>query len=123
GPSSILLALMGSGFNGQQFAFHGYLPIEKKDRATRVAELERESAQKGQTQLFIETPFRNESLLAELIRLLKPTTRLCVAMDLTAATEQIISKTVQQWKTTSIGAGKAVELHKRPAIFLLLASK
>lgn len=122
GPNSILLALMASGFNGQSFAFHGYLPIDKGPRSARVRELERESAQRNQTQIFIETPFRNNSVLEELLKTLDSRTELCVAVDLTGPTEQVVSQSVGQWRS---GQGKSFkeDLHKRPAIFLLHAHK
>lgn len=115
GPSSILLALMASGFNGQKFAFHGYLPIDKTARKKKIKELEVQSKQEGMTQIFIETPFRNNQLLEELKRFAKPTTKLCVAVNLTAATERILSKSIEEWNKESI------DLHKIPAIFLLLS--
>lgn len=114
GPSSLLLALMASGFNGQSFAFHGYLPIDKQQRSRRIKELERESASKGQTQLFIETPFRNNALLEDLLRQLNPSSKLCVAVDLTGPSEQVISKPIRQWRDQP-----SLDLHKRPAIFLI----
>lgn len=114
GPSSILLSLMASGFNGQSFAFHGYLPIDKAQRAKRIKDLEAESMRHKQTQIFIETPFRNNQMLEELLRSCSPQTRLCVACNITAADELIISTTVGNWKT------KKVDLHKKPAIFLLM---
>jgi 16S rRNA (cytidine1402-2'-O)-methyltransferase len=120
GPSSMILALMASGLNGQSFAFQGYLPIDKATRTKRIKELERESALRQQTQLFIETPFRNESLLEELLRSLSPKTKLCVAVDLTAPTEQIVSLSVQQWKQEISKNSNFLPLHKRPAIFLFL---
>jgi len=115
GPSSILLALMGSGFNGQQFAFHGYLPIDSKEIGTRIRELERESSSHGQTQIFIETPYRNNKLLSHLLHFLQPATMLCVAIDLTSENEKIISMPVGDWKTLGI------TFEKSPAVFLFLA--
>lgn len=115
GPSSILLALMGSGFNGQKFTFHGYLPIDKSDRSRRVKELEAQSLRERMTQIFIETPFRNNQLFNELLRICKPNTRLCVAANLTAANEYIDTKSIAEWKTQEI------DLHKIPAIFLLFS--
>ncbi len=115
GPSSLLLALMASGLNGQRFAFHGYLPVEGKDAAKTIKELERESRQKNQTQLFIETPYRNNSLLALLIKNLADTTRLSVSVDLTGAGEQTITWPVKKWRTTDVTFPKA------PAVFLFLA--
>ena len=116
GPNSILLALMGSGLNGQQFQFVGYLPIETGERLKAIKGLENESKSKGCTQIFIETPYRNNQLLEALVKTCHPQTHLCVAVDLTAATESIQTKTIQQWK------GGLPQLHKRPAIFLMLAT-
>lgn len=113
GPSSILLALMASGMNGQQFQFVGYLPIDNTQRAKTIKSLEAESKQKGCTQIFIETPYRNNQLLETLIKTCHPQTQICVAADLTAATEFIQTKTAQQWKAA------IPQLHKRPVIFLL----
>lgn len=113
GPSSIILALMASGFSGQSFAFHGYLPIDKGDRARRIGQLEQMAVRDKQTQLFIETPFRNNQLLAELLRVCKPQTRLCVAVNLTADDEQIISQPIRKWREENH------DFHKKPAIFLL----
>lgn len=113
GPSSILLALMASGFSGQSFTFHGYLPIDKQDRAKRIKQLEKDASIRKQTQIFIETPFRNNQLTAEVIRVCEPKTRLCVACNLTAADELIISKPIKQWKDFKY------DFHKKPTIFLL----
>lgn len=115
GPSSILLSLMASGFNGQKFSFHGYLPIDKIARKKKIKELESQSAREDMTQIFIETPFRNNQLLEELIRVAKPTTRVCVAANITAVDEKIISKTIEEWKRETF------DLHKIPAIFLLFS--
>ena len=115
GPSSILLALMGSGMNGQQFQFVGYLPIEQSQRLKTIKALETESKQKRCTQIFIETPYRNNPLLETLVKTCHPQTQICVAVDLTAKTEMIQTKTAQQWKSG------LPQLHKRPAIFLLYA--
>ena len=115
GPSSIFLALMASGFSGQQFCFHGYLPIKLADLRKKIKELEDESAAKHQTQLFIETPYRNHKLLDQLLVTLKPGTRLCVAKDLTGPSEQVISKYVKDWKAEDI------HMHKVPSIFLFHA--
>jgi len=115
GPSSILLALMASGFNGQKFAFHGYLPIDKGDRSKKIKDLEAQSLREKITQIFIETPFRNNQLLEEIKRVAKSSSRLCVAANITATDEIILSKTIAEWKKTTI------ELHKIPAIFLLFA--
>ncbi len=116
GPSSLLLALMGSGLNGQRFAFHGYLPIDAKDRQQAIRELEKESKQKNQTQLFIETPYRNQTVFNDLIKTLAPSTQLCVAYDLTGSAEMIKTKVVSVWKT------EKVVLDKLPCVFLLLAT-
>lgn len=113
GPNSILLALMASGMNGQHFHFAGYLPIDAKERVNAIKNLELESRQKNCTQIFIETPYRNNQLLEILIKTLHPQTKICVAVDLTAPTESIQTKTAQQWKAA------IPQLHKRPAIFLL----
>ena len=116
GPSSILLALMASGLNGQSFAFHGYLPVDANDRAKRLRELEQQSRKARQTQIFIETPYRNRALLDALLATCAPSTLICVAADLTLPTETIVSRAASDWKKAG-----APDLHKRPAIFLLLA--
>ncbi|MDX2191658.1 MAG: SAM-dependent methyltransferase [Bacteroidota bacterium] len=115
GPSSITLALMASGFNGQSFAFHGYLPIQKNDRIIKLKQLESESSKKNQTQIFIETPFRNDSLFSDILNNCHPNTFICVAVDLQSPHQLIKSKTVIQWKQTHI------QLNKKPAIYLLNA--
>ena len=115
GPSAILLALMASGLNGQRFAFHGYLPADKMSRLQRIAELEKESALRAQTQMFIETPYRNAALLGDLLDTLQARTRLCVAVDLTLATESVRTQPVAAWRQS------IPEINKRPSIFLLLA--
>ncbi len=116
GPSSILLALMASGMNGQQFQFVGYLPIDTAERSKTIKDLEAESAKKNCTQIFIETPYRNNQLLETLVKTGRPTTKLCIATDLTAPTEFIQTKTLGEWKK------KLPDLHKRPTIFCMLAS-
>jgi 16S rRNA (cytidine1402-2'-O)-methyltransferase len=116
GPSSLLLALMASGLNGQRFAFHGYLPIDNKDSQAAIKEFEKESRAKNQTQMFIETPYRNNTLLANLLKTLHPDTLLCIAVDITGANEFIQTKRVKEWKV------KSPELPKTPAVFLFLAS-
>ncbi len=113
GPSSILLALMASGFNGQSFTFHGYLPIDKAERGKRIKELENLAVKNDQTQIFIETPFRNNPMLEEILKSANPKTKLCIACDLTSATEFVQTKTIAEWQK------KVPELHKRPAIFLI----
>lgn len=115
GPSSILLALMASGFNGQQFTFLGYLPIDKGTRTKKIKDLEALSKRESTTQIFIETPFRNNQLLDDILRSCKPSTKLCVACNLTAEEELIISKSILEWKQ------QKVDFHKKPAIFLLYA--
>ena len=113
GPSSIILALMGSGMNGQSFAFNGYLPIDKHERKTELKRLEKLSFDQNQTQLFIETPYRNNKMLEDLCATLHPHTRVCVACDITLPTEYIKTHTVNDWKHVK------VDLHKRPAIFII----
>jgi len=113
GPSSILLALMASGFNGQSFVFHGYLPIDKVERSKKVKELENNSTRLDQSQIFIETPFRNNSLLDDILKSANPKTKLCIACDLTAVTEFVQTKTIADWQK------KVPDLHKRPTIFLI----
>lgn len=116
GPSSILLALMVSGANGQCFAFHGYLPVDAAEKAKVVKELEQRSRQRNETQVFIETPYRNNALLQQLRETLAPATRLAVACDLTLPTETIVSRLVKDWPQA------APDFHKRPAIFILHAA-
>jgi len=113
GPSSILLALMSSGMNGQNFAFNGYLPIEKSERKTTLKKLERLSFKENQAQICIETPYRNNKFLEDICAVLHPETRVCVACDLTLVTEYIKTKTVDEWKHEN------VDFHKRPAIFII----
>lgn len=117
GPSSLLLALMASGLNGQSFAFHGYLPVEDGARARRLKELEAESRQVGRTQLFIETPYRNLKMYEAILAACKPETRLCIARDLTTGEEWIHTRPVSQWRK-----GPPPDLARHPAIFLLLAA-
>ncbi len=117
GPSSILLALMASGMNGQRFCFHGYLPVKPPELAAALRDLEQQSQQMKQTQIFIETPYRNNSFVETALKTLSPNTRFCIAADLTLPTEYIVSGTVQSFKNKTLQ-----ELHKRPAIFLLLKS-
>lgn len=113
GPSSILLALMASGFNGQSFTFHGYLPIDKLQRSQRIKELEALTEKYNQTQLFIETPFRNNPMLEEILRSCKPQTQLCIACNLTAEDEMVQTKSIAEWRK------QVPELHKKPVIYLL----
>ncbi|MBP9082170.1 MAG: SAM-dependent methyltransferase [Bacteroidia bacterium] len=114
GPSSILLALAASGLNGQGFAFHGYLPKEQQERIAAIKTLERNAAKWHQTQIFIETPYRNQALLNDLINSCSGNTRLCVACNITAADEIIRTMPVHEWKNHKI------DLHKKPTIFLIL---
>jgi len=116
GPSSVVLALMASGMNGQGFAFHGYLPVKVDAREKAIASLEAASARTGHAQIFIETPYRNGALLTALAATCKPSTRLCVAADLTLATESVVSKSIREWCDVD-GALYA----RRPAIFVLQA--
>lgn len=113
GPSSILLALMGSGFNGQGFNFHGYLPIEAAERTKRIKQLEQGVYTDDQTQLFIETPYRNDKMLEQLLACCRPQTKLCIASNLTTDEEQLCTKTIGEWKKCKPTIGKV------PTIFLL----
>jgi len=115
GPSSILLALMASGMNGQQFEFVGYLPIENGERIKTIKELETTSQKKRSTIIFIETPYRNNQLIESLLRTCKPTTKICIAAELTGTNEFVKTKTVSDWKN------EKNDFHKKPVIFLLLA--
>jgi 16S rRNA (cytidine1402-2'-O)-methyltransferase len=113
GPSSIILSVMGSGFNGQSFAFHGYLPIEPAERAKRLKQLETRIYTENQTQLFIETPYRNNKMVDEIMKHCKPQTKLCIAAGITCENEYIRTRTIKEWK------GKVPDLSKTPCIFLL----
>lgn len=115
GPSSIILSLMGSGFNGQSFVFHGYIPIDKNERLQTLLRLENESSKKKQTQIFIETPYRNNSILFTAVTSLKLETKICVAANLTQPDQYLKTKTVRQWQ------GNLPDLNKIPTIFLLSA--
>lgn len=117
GPSSILLALMASGFNGQHFSFHGYLPIEKSGRRQKIQQLEQESKERNLTQIFMEAPHRNDAIIKDVIQLCHPDTRFCTAMNLTLPDESIISQPVSAWKSE-----KRVSINKEPTIFLLYAA-
>ncbi len=118
GPSSLLLALMGSGLSGQRFTFHGYLPIDKNQCAQRIRILEQDSAREASTQLFIETPYRNKSVWEQLLRNLSPRTLLCFARDLGGAAEEIRMKPVAKWKSC-----QEVEWPKNPCVFLFMAGR
>ena len=113
GPSSILLALMASGMNGQNFAFKGYLPVKPTERVKEIEVLEKRVINQRQTQIFIETPYRNNHLISDLLKTCAPTTLLCIAANLTGENEFIVTKNIQQWKS------KVPDLHKQPTIFLL----
>ncbi|WOC40488.1 SAM-dependent methyltransferase [Polaribacter sp. HL-MS24] len=113
GPSSILMAMMSSGMNGQNFAFNGYLPIDKGERKKAIKDLEKLSSDKNQSQIFIETPYRNEKMFADLKAALTPTTNLCIAADITLPTEFIKTLAVKDWKY------QHPDLHKKPAIFII----
>lgn len=117
GPSSILLALMASGLNGQCFAFHGYLPIAEPERNKAITTLETESAKRKQTQMFIETPYRNDRMFSAMLAQCRPQTQLCIATDITLPSEQIHTRTIAQWKSQP-----APQLNKRPSLFLLLGT-
>lgn len=116
GPSSILLALMGSGLNGQSFAFNGYLPVSEPERDSRIRQLEDESRRQQRTQIFIETPYRNDRLFDALLATCRPATRLCVARELTTENEWVGSASIADWRK-----GPKPELARRPALFLILA--
>lgn len=113
GPSSILLALMASGMNGQSFAFVGYIPIKKEERLKTIKQLESRSRNENQSQIFIETPFRNNHLVDDILKTCSPQTQLCIACNLTTPDEYISTKTVAQWK------GNLPDLHKKPTIFII----
>lgn len=113
GPSSILLAIMASGMNGQSFTFNGYIPIEKSEKKSALKNLEKLSQDKNQSQLFIETPYRNNKMLEDILQALNPATHLCVATDITLETEYIKTMRISEWKKV------VVDLHNRPTIFII----
>ncbi|MDD2594727.1 MAG: SAM-dependent methyltransferase [Bacteroidales bacterium] len=113
GPSSLMLALMSSGMNGQCFAFTGYLPVKKEERRGRIVQLEKISQQQHQTQIIIETPYRNDSLFQDLLSVCRPSTRICIAADITLPTPFIKTKSVEQWRKS------IPEIGKRPCVFVL----
>ncbi len=113
GPSSILLALMASGLNGQSFCFHGYLPVKRSERIRKIRDLEQVAIRRGETQMFIEAPYRNDALLSDILDSCNSSTLLCIAADITLESEFIITKTCGAWKK------KKPALHKRPVLFLL----
>ena len=129
GPSSLMMALMASGLNGQCFAFNGYLPVKEPDRSKEIKELERLSAKRGQSQIFIETPYRNERLLADFLQHCAPSTRLTVAADISLPTQFIKTKSIEEWRrVVAKGAAGAADtakggfvIGKRPCVFILLA--
>lgn len=114
GPSSVFLALMASGFNGQNFAFHGYLPIDKNERTAKIRELERAVYTHDQTQVFIETPYRNHQMMESLVQTCRQQTRICIAVNLTLPGETIMTRTAEQWAVC-----KWPEIQKKPAVFLI----
>lgn len=116
GPSSILLALMASGLNGQRFTFLGYLPAEKGGRIQKIREIEKRSQQQAETQIFIEAPYRNQHLLQDILDTCRPETRLCIACNISLDNETIQSKSIADWKKSGLP-----DLHKQPTVFLLLA--
>ncbi len=113
GANSVILALMASGMNGQNFCFHGYLPKDRKDRIKKIKELEKNSTEKNQTQLFIETPYRNNHMIDDLLNSLSTSTLLCIACDITLSTEFVLTKNISDWKK------KKPDINKRPAVFLI----
>ena len=115
GPSSLMMALMASGLNGQSFAFQGYLPAKTDERRAAIKSIEKQSAAHRQTQIFIETPYRNDAMLEDLLRICAPATRLCIAADITMPDETILTRSVAQWRKDPITLGK------RPCVFLILA--
>ncbi|WP_372472735.1 SAM-dependent methyltransferase [Capnocytophaga sp. ARDL2] len=113
GPSSILLSLMGSGMNGQSFVFHGYLPIDKNEKKQKLKAIERVSFEQKQSQIFIETPYRNNQMLADMIQILHPNTKLCIACDLTLPTQFLQTQRISYWKKNT------PDLHKKPCVFII----
>lgn len=113
GPSSILLALMASGLNGQSFCFHGYLPVKRPERIRKIREIEQGAIRRGETQMFIEAPYRNDALLEDILETCHPSTMICIAADITLESEFIHTKTAGAWKK------KKPALHKRPVLFLI----
>lgn len=113
GPSSMLMSVMASGFNGQSFAFHGYLPIDANERIKKLKQLETRAYAEDQTQLFIETPYRNQKLVEDILQHCRPQTRLCIAMNISCNDEYIVTKSIKAWK------GKLPDMHKKPCVFLI----
>ncbi len=116
GPSSILLSLMASGFNGQQFTFLGYLPSDKAARINKLKDIEKQSQRLNETQIFIETPYRNQHMLEDILASCGANTKLCIARNVSLETEFVVSKTIAEWKKSELP-----DLHKQPTVFLLLA--
>lgn len=116
GPSSILLSLMASGFNGQQFTFLGYLPSDKAARVTKLKEIEKQSERLNETQIFIETPYRNQHMLEDILASCNANTKLCIARNVSLEVELVVSKTIAEWKKNALP-----DLHKQPTVFLLIA--
>lgn len=117
GPNAMILALMASGFNGQSFCFHGYLPIKNQERVRKIKELEHRSMANNETELFIETPFRNNAMIEDLLKNCRPNTMLCVASNITTEDEKIVSKPISEWKSTRY------DWNKKPAVFLIYCDK
>ena len=113
GPSSIMLAIMGSGMNGQKFSFHGYLPIDSKERKRKIQELEKEAFKERSSQIFIETPYRNQKIYEDIIKTCKKNTNLCIASDIHGSNQSFNTKTIKEWKNTKIN------IHKKPAVFII----
>lgn len=119
GPSSMLMAVMASGFNGQSFAFHGYLPIDANERIKKLKQLETRAYNEDQTQLFIETPYRNQKLAEDILQHCRPQTRLCIAMNISCNDEYIVTKTVKAWNVNTHGRASLPDMHKKPCVFLI----
>ena len=117
GPNAMILALMASGFNGQSFCFHGYLPIKNPERAQKIKALERQSLANDETEMFIETPFRNNAMIEDILKCCHPNTMLCVASDITMEDEKIVSKSISDWKSIKY------DWNKKPAVFLIYCDK
>lgn len=117
GPNAMILALMASGFNGQSFCFHGYLPIKNPERIQKIKELEHRSMMNNETELFIETPFRNNAMIEDLVKNCRPNTMLCVASNITTEDEKIVSKPISEWKSIKY------DWNKKPAVFLIYCDK
>ncbi len=113
GPSSVILALIASGMNGQRFCFHGYIPVKKEERVKKIQEMERVAVKENETQIFIEAPYRNQSLLQDILSVCHPQTPLCIAADITASSEFIKTKTIAEWKRN------VPDINKKPAVFLI----